>query len=468
MITALDSSVIDANCEAMGIGIPILMENAGKAIVSVLSERFPGKRIAFVCGGGNNGGDGITAAGMMDAGLVAVYLLMPIDSVRSDLVRKTLSGLKCQIRDFLVFEEDRYDVIVDCALGTGISGAVRPPYDEFIRTANGFKGCVVSVDVPSGLGTPLAVKPGMTITFHDVKEGMNRDNSGEIIVKDIGIPDEAYDNVGPGDMLRYPIPPKTSHKGSNGRLLIIGGGPYYGAPAMSALAAMRVGADIVRLAVPENCSSIIAGFSPVLMIDSLPGDSLGTEHLEHLLALSKNHDAVLIGPGLGTSDRTTEAVRRFVKQCAVPTVIDADGLNALGDDFVSSGKTILTPHYREFIRLGGDRYSASATLPVIRLAESTGSVVLLKGHTDRISDGKRIRANHTGCAGMTGAGTGDVLAGIVAGLLSKGMTCFDAAALGAFISGKAGECAFDERSYGMIATDVIEAIPKVLKEYLRG
>jgi len=465
MIAPIDSSVIDANCEAMGIGVPVLMANAGKAIASVLTERFPGKKIAFVCGNGNNGGDGMSAAGLMRTEDVTVYLLKPKESIRSGLVREILSGLKCQIKDFSEFDDSLHDVLVDCALGTGASGEVKPPYDKFIRTVNEFRGTVVSVDIPSGLGTPLFIKPAMTITLHDVKEGMSPENSGEIIVKDIGIPKEAYDNVGPGDMLRYPIPPEDSHKGSNGRLLIIGGGPYYGAPAMSALAAMRVGVDIVKLAVPENCSSIVSSFSPVFLISKLSGSSVRTEHLDLLLKLSKQHDAVLIGPGIGIFDATIEMIIQFVRECTVPVVVDADGLTALGKNFVSEGRTILTPHQKEFERLGGDYQNADDS--VKELAKKMGTVILLKGKTDRISDGERIRYNNTGCSGMTSAGTGDVLSGIVAGLLSKGMTCFDAAALGAFISGRAGEYAFEERSYGMTATDIIENIPKVLKEHLR-
>jgi NAD(P)H-hydrate epimerase len=464
MITSLDSFIIDVNSVALGVELPVLMENAGQAVVSVLSERFPKKKIAFVCGNGNNGGDGIAAARSMDVKNTTVYLLKPKETIRSDFVKSTLSELKCRILDFEEFDESKHDVLVDCGLGTGIFGEVRPPYDGFIKIANTFKGSVVSVDMPSGLGTDLSVRPIMTITFHDVKEGMDHENSGEIIVKDIGIPKEAYDNVGPGDMLRYPIPAKDSHKGSNGRLLIIGGGPYYGAPAMSALAAMRAGVDIVRLAVPENCSSIIASFSPVFMISELSGKTLRMAHLNHLLDLTKQFDAVLIGPGLGTSPITIGMVKEFVRTCKIPMVVDADGLTALGKDFVSTGKTILTPHIKEFEKLGGDPQDADS---VEALSTKLNSVILLKGMTDLISDGRRTRTNTAGCAGMTSAGTGDVLSGIVAGLLSKGMDRFDAAALGAFISGKAGEFAFTERSYGMIATDVIDAIPKVLKEYLR-
>ena len=465
MITSLDSSVIDANCEAMGIGVPILMANAGRAIATVLSERFPEKRIAFVCGSGNNGGDGMSAAGEMDAGNTTVYLLKPKTSIKSEYIQGVLSGLKCRIKEFTDFDPSLHDILVDCALGTGSSGEVKPPYDSFIRTANEFSGIVVSVDIPSGLGTRLYIKPDMTITLHEIKEGMTHENSGEIIVKDIGIPDEAYENVGPGDMKRYPVPAADSHKGSNGKLLVIGGGPFYGAPALSALAAMRVGVDIVRLAIPENCATLSGAFSPVLMISKLSGDTIRADHYEYLLKLSKQHDAVLIGPGVGVYDSTTETLRQLVMEATVPVVVDADGLNALGRGFVAQGKTILTPHIKEFERLGGDPDNAEESL--MKLAKKTNSIILLKGKTDMISDGEKIRFNNTGCAAMTSAGTGDVLSGIVAGLLSKGMSRFDAAALGAFISGKAGEFAFEEKSYGLIATDIIETIPKVLKEYLR-
>jgi NAD(P)H-hydrate epimerase len=443
------------------------MANAGKAVASVLIERFPDKRIAFVCGNGNNGGDGISAADFMnDPEKITIYLIKPKESIKSDNVKNLLSDLKCQIRDFSDFNPAEHDVLIDCVLGTGASGEIKPPYDKVIRTINEFRGTVVSVDVPSGLGTELSVKPDITVTLHDAKEGMDSKNSGEIIIKDIGIPMEAQEGIGPGDMLRYPIPSKNSHKGSNGRLLVIGGGPYYGAPVMSALAAMRVGVDIVRLAVPENWRPMIASFSPVLMITGLSGDHLRTEHLDQLLELTKMHDAVLIGPGLGTAPETAETVRQFAKRCALPIVIDADGLTALGKDFRSNGKAVLTPHSKEFKGLGGN--AIDAIEPTKQLANATNSTILFKGRTDWVSDGKRIRYNTTGSPGMTGAGTGDVLAGIVAGLLSKRMGCFDAASVGAFISGRAGEHAFGEKSYGMIATDVIDNIPKVLKEYLRG
>lgn len=454
MISNLDSSVIDANSEALGVDISILMSNAGTAISSLLKNRFHGRRFAFICGNGNNGGDGIVAAGMMIDEDVAVYLLKPADTIRSEFVKERLSELKCPVRKYCDFDPDNYDVIVDCALGTGVSGEIRPPYDEYIRTLDAYEGIVVSVDVPSGLGTDLSLKPDITITFHDVKEGMTENNSGEIIVSDIGIPDEACDKIGPGDMLRYPIPKRSSHKGSNGRLLVIGGGPYYGAPAMSAMAALRTGVDIVRLAVPETCA--VSSFSPIFVITELSGDIVTCDHLEQLLELSEQFDAVLVGPGIGIDNKTIRFVRKFVTMCKVPVVIDADGLTALGDDTVLSENAILTPHIKEYERLGG-KIDGNTNANVSELSKRIDAVVLLKGEIDIVSDGKRTRYNTTGNPGMTGAGTGDVLAGIVAGLLAKGMEPFDAAALGAFISGTAGDIAFEKNSYGLIALDIISS-----------
>lgn len=466
MISNIDSAVIDANSESMGISVSDLMLNAGSAVSSILKERFHGCKFAFICGNGNNGGDGIVAAGLMPDEKVTMHLLKPKDSIKNGFVIEHLNKLNCEVKDLTNTSFDDFDVLVDCALGTGVKGDLKQPYKDYILLTKEFKGKIVSVDVPSGLGTGLSVEPHITITFHDVKEGMTEKNSGEIIVADIGIPKEAYDRVGPGDMKRYPIPSADSHKGSNGRLLVIGGGPYYGAPALSALAALRVGVDVVRLAVPSICASRVASFSPVFTMTELDGNMISQDHARLLLELSKTCDAVLIGPGAGTAGSTSKAMRDFISACERPVVIDADGLTALGDTPKMNGNVVLTPHKKEFEGLGGiimDDLGSS----VKDLSVKTNAIVLLKGNTDIISDGERVRTNTSGTPGMTGAGTGDVLSGIVAGLISKGMSCFDAASLGAFISGKAGELAFRERSYGMIATDVIDRIPMVLKEYIR-
>ncbi|MDR2845935.1 MAG: NAD(P)H-hydrate dehydratase [Candidatus Methanoplasma sp.] len=479
MISPTDAAVIDVNSEALGVSVDALMDNAAAAVVNVLNNRFQGQHVAFVCGNGNNGGDGIVAASLMDPSLVSVFLLRSGMKMRSPHAENVLSSLKCDVREFSAPLLKGFDVLVDCALGTGVRGDIRSPYEEFIRSTKTFSGTIVSVDIPSGLGTNITVLPHLTVTFHDMKSGMNKDNSGEILVSDIGIPKDAYLRVGPGDMLRYPIPENNSHKGQNGRVLVIGGGAFYGAPAMTAMAALRVGADVVRIAVPSNHAPIVSSFSPVFIVEELSGDHLCPDHLGTILKLAEKHDAVVIGPGLGQAYYTAETVRDFVSRCTVPVVVDADGLTALGSDFnidnthaaipgISvriKGKVVLTPHSGEFIKLGGvfgeDRCAA-----VSELSEKTGAVVLLKGEDDIIADGELVKVNTTGVSAMTGAGTGDVLAGIVGGLLAKGLNGLDAAALGAYISGKAGEAAFRKHSYGLIATDIIDKIPKVLREGL--
>ena len=459
MISATDSRVLDANSEALGVPVASLMDNAGSAVADFLESNYPSERILFVCGPGNNGGDGFAAARRMDPSRVKVALLKKASQIHTDIARERYSLLECDISMYSGDCIDRCDIIVDCALGTGISGTVRDPYRQFIIDANSSGKTIVSVDIPSGLGTDLAIRPAHTITFHDVKMGMDPSNCGEILVADIGIPAEASSIIGPGDMLRYPIPGKDSHKGQNGRLMIIAGGPYFGAPIMSSLAALRVGTDIVRVFTPESSATIISLSSPVLMVTPLQGDHLAIGSLSVLLEESKRYDAVLIGPGLGTSSETIQAVRCFVERCETPMVIDADGITAIAGMELPEG-TIITPHSGEYIRLNPDDMDQS------ELSSKIHAVILRKGKEDVVSDGGRTRTNRTGTPAMTGAGTGDVLSGTVAGLLSKGMVPFDAACVGAFISGKAGEMAFEERSYGLIATDVIEKITSVLKAYL--
>lgn len=462
MITPLDSRVMDANAEALGVSVEYLMGNAGKAVADFLISEYPGKRIAIFCGHGNNGGDGFAAACVLPKDSTQIVCITSLEKIKSPVVKGYLerSGITP-----IQFSPDLggFDILVDCGLGTGLSGKLRPEYAAYVEFVNRFNGPVVAVDVPTGSGTDISVKADITIALHEVKTGMNEENCGRIVVKDIDMPEKAYKETGPGDMLRYPVPDADSHKGASGHLLVIGGGPYFGAPAMAALAALRTGVDLVTVAAPESVFQEIANFCPVLMIERLPGDRLRMDHLHTLLETSKRCTAVLIGPGTGKDPETVKTINAFIGSCDKPTVIDADGISALGADFKAPrSNIILTPHHGEFKRIGGEGDDAESR------ARTMGCTILLKGRTDIISNGERTRANNTGCAAMTGAGTGDVLAGIVAGLLAKGMDTFDAACLGAFISGKAGEYAFENESYGLIATDVIYNIPAVISDGLKG
>lgn len=455
----MDSRVMDANSESMGISIEELMQNAGQALAEAVSDIAGDRRVLFVCGGGNNGGDGYVAASILGSDVVR------LSDPKTKATRKRMEQIMGHVHNYEEGCINGYGVIVDCALGTGAEGTPRGNYASFIKELNSSGRFVISADVPSGLGTGIAVRPDVTVTFHDIKTGMTEENCGTIIIADIGMPREAFLFVGPGDMLRYPEPGKSSHKGDNGKVLVIGGGPYTGAPAIAASAALRTGCDIVRIASPQQSASIIAAMSPSFIVTELSCRSLCRKDLSRLSELSEAADAVLIGPGIGPGAPARSAAAEFISLCRKPMVIDADGLNAIaGKDMVFSLPAVLTPHRGEMARLLG-REPDDET--VMAFAKRTGSVVLLKGRVDMITDGTRVRYNRTGCAAMTVGGTGDALAGSVAGLMSKGMGAFDAACLAAYICGLAGERAFDRLSYGMTAPDVVESIPRVLKRCLK-
>ncbi|MBA3046314.1 MAG: NAD(P)H-hydrate dehydratase [Candidatus Thermoplasmatota archaeon] len=467
MMHPSESRVLDINAAALGVSTADLMENAGKAVAGHVSGMKIKDRILVICGPGNNGGDGLVAARHLAlAGLdVTIVLLTHRAPSRSRLFESNLCKLPKSVKflDASTPISSGFKVIIDSMLGTGLRSEPREPYASWIREINGSEAKIISVDVPTGLGTNLAVKPHSTVTFHDAKEGMNADNSGEIIIANIGIPPDAALYTGPGEFVHYPIPSRNSHKGQNGRLLIIGGGPYAGAPALSAFAAHAIGADLVTIAAPESSAAIISSYSPNFIVRPLEGKILATGHLKNLAEYATDADAILIGPGLGRDSATMKAVAEFVGKLKKPLVIDADGLHAIPKSMKFKVPAVLTPHAGEFATLGGSEISPKS---VDALAQKYRATVLLKQPTDIISDGTHHKLNRTGNPGMTVGGTGDVLAGIVAGLMVKGVGPYEAARMGAYISGAAGDTAFDSLVYSFTATDVIACVPQAMKRIL--
>lgn len=313
---------------------------------------------------------------------------------------------------------------------------------------------MISVDVPSGLGTDRAISPDVTITFHLPKP----DIPGDIEIAKIGIPEAAEFFVGPGDLRLLPGRLKESHKGSGGRILVIGGGAYTGAPALSAMAALRAGADIVTVATPSSAFETVAGFSPNLIVRELPGDRLSPENLDALTNLIGEHDVVVTGMGLGRDTKTKDALAQIIPQCD-RVVMDADSL-LHGMPL----KGIITPHAGEFKRISNLELPAGKERQelVKKFAKDKEVTVLLKGRIDLISDGDIVRGNDTGNPGMTVGGTGDVLAGIVGAFYSRA-SALQAAVAAAFVCGSAGDLAYAKKGVGLLATDVIEKIPTVMK-----
>ncbi len=476
MIPFKEVKVLDINAEHVGVHPETLMENAGRIVARVVKERFGSSRkICVVCGTGNNAGDGLVAVRYLaDRNSVYLAFVKGPESLRTSVTRRNFYRVKGTASGTVSSPEElkNFDVIIDAMLGIGITGAVRAPYTTWIDTINNSEVPVVSVDIPSGLGTDRTVNPLLTVTFHDTKCGMTQENCGEIITADIGIPDEAIRYVGPGEFLYYTLPSPTAHKGDSGRSLVIGGGPYTGAPILSGMGAYRTGVDLVHIASTENVVRAAESTMPEFIAYSLPGDHIVEGHVEKLLELIQDADSVVLGPGMGRNRETVKAVQALIRNApSMPFVIDADGLFALSkmEEFISGSlrlKGVITPHRGEFARLLPFDGEMPSEEEVRELARKTGMTVLLKGKEDIISDGERTKRNRTGNPAMTVGGTGDVLAGITGALLARDLSPFDAARLAAFISGSAGDMAFSEKSYGFLASDVAEHIPAVLRKYL--
>ena len=269
----------------------------------------------------------------------------------------------------------------------------------------------------------------------------------------------------------FPKRPDWSHKGDFGKLLIIAGSRNCtGAPVLTSLAALRTGADLVIAACPENASAATSTF-PDIITFPLKGDRLSEKHVSKLLTLSLDADAVVIGGGLGQEKHTQKAVVNFLKKLERPCVIDADAIRALSGnmDILKKG-FVLTPHANEFLSLTGEdprKEIEDRKRIAMMYAGRLGTNLLLKGHVDIITDGSRVCTNKTGNPFMTKGGTGETLSGICGALLAMKADPFDAACAAAYINGAAGDRAARKFGQGMLASDLVQEIPNIIKQALK-
>ncbi len=505
MLTADEVHVSDINSEFYGTSTKVLMENAGKGVADLVKKEIgeEGKKILVFCGKGNNGGDGLVAARYLSKEYnVNVFLIGKPKEIHSKIATDNYKKIKeTNVRIFDIDSLEKIDdliqesnLIIDSMLGIGIKGDLREPYKQIVKKINKQKNkIIVSVDRPTGLGTKISIKPDYTATFHDVKEGMNKKNCGRLKIVDIKIPEKAIKYVGPGELkIFYPKPKKESHKGQNGRVLVIGGGPFYGAPALSTFAALRTGADLIFTLTPKKVARAITSYSPILLkpkklakkmakfspnliVKELSDeDILVPNDLEIAKKYVEKIDTLLIGPGLGNNDKTLKAAKKIIKYFVSEkktVVIDADAIKVIrqNPDIIKNSKTVLTPHTGEFKELTNVKLSDDINERVKetkKWAKKLDATIILKGHIDVISNGEDVKLNDVHNQAMTVGGTGDVLAGVTSAMMSKGVNPFNAARIAVFINGCAGNNAFEKKSYGLISTDIIEEIPNVLKKYL--
>ncbi|MEM4250243.1 MAG: NAD(P)H-hydrate dehydratase [Candidatus Bathyarchaeia archaeon] len=491
-MTSSDVRRLDLNSEYLGVSTLQLMENAGRAVAAEVASRFKqGSRIIILAGTGRNGGDGMVAARhLASMGYdVSLQLVGSESNIRDRLVslnwgilKEMSSSVKLQVSsDSEEYQPLEADVLVDSMLGVGLTGSVRQPILGAVKALNRSRGFIISVDVPTGVDSDSgeirgdAVKAQLTVTFHALKAGFAKAKEyvGEVRVASIGIPPEAELYAGPGDVdLVSGSRPPQSKKGDFGRVLVIGGDETYsGAPALVALAALRAGTDLAYVAAPTRTAQAISSMSPNLITVKLSGEHFNPDNIAQLKPLLERVTAVAVGPGMGLSKESCEGVERLIRILELlrkPTLIDADALKALGVlKKVLPFPAVLTPHAGEFEALAGVKVSAEfedRVSQVKRLARDVQSVILLKGRVDIVSDGSHVKLNRTGNPGMTVGGTGDVLSGIVASLIAQGCRPFEAAVAGAFINGAAGDFAYREKGFHLLATDLIDQIPRVMND----
>jgi hydroxyethylthiazole kinase-like uncharacterized protein yjeF len=483
------------------IGIPslVLMENAGRQVVAAMEATHSDlgeRRVAVLCGRGNNGGDGfVVARTLMQRGVdVSVFLLGGVADVRGDArinleILGRLGLTLVEVADSQAWELHFSEVsnctlIVDAIFGTGLNAPVSGLIQSVIADVNASGIPVVSIDLPSGLSAdssePIgdSIEAGLTVTIAAPKLPLvlppAETRAGDIVIADIGIPPDVLDAVeGPRVELltraamRELISPRTadSHKGDYGRVLVVAGSRgKTGAAHLAGVGALRSGAGLVTVATPASCQPVVAAMAPEYMTEGLDetDEGLDPDAVERVLELAR--DVIALGPGLGQAPATRHFILRLVDRATMPLIIDADGLNAFGGDpdrlAGREGRdVIITPHPGEMGRLLGmstDEVQASRLEIARNFAVAHHVYVVLKGHRTLIATpDKKVFINPTGNPGMATGGTGDVLTGMIAAWLAQLLDAEAACKLGVFLHGMAGDLAeADEGEVSMTAADV--------------
>jgi len=509
LLKAKEMQEVDRHAiEVVGIPGIVLMENAARGVCEVIYRFVDGFRAVVVCGKGNNGGDGLAVArNLYNLGYdVEVFLTAPVSELKGDARKnaEVLSTLPVPIHvidskeklfELYAFIKES-DFVVDALFGTGLSKPLEGIYAEIVEVINSSNKSVVSVDIPSGLladsGEVIgpSVKAAYTVTFaypkvaHVFPPACHR--VGELFIVDISIPEDSALLVAPERYLltaeqvlfTYPIRDIMDHKYTFGHLAVVGGSKgKTGAPSMAAEAALRSGVGLTTLLTPESLNPVFEVKLTEAMTLPVKDDGEGFFGInsldEHLSSLKGGKfTALLLGPGLGSNPETYEFARGLFKECQLPMVVDADGINALAENRellkLKEEPVILTPHVGEFCRISGlSKEEVLKSLPDVagEFASHFGVYLVLKsGRTVVATPSGKLFVNVIGNPGMATGGTGDVLAGIIGGLLAMGIEAEDAAKFGVYLHSLAGDIASEALSQeALVATDLIRFLPQAIK-----
>lgn len=497
VLTAAQMREADRRTVERGIPSLLLMENAARCVVEAIAARFAplaAHRIAVICGKGNNGGDGLAIARLLLLAGCDVTAVLAADAgeltgdaaANLAMLRAAGGGLIHEIPARL----RHATLVIDALLGTGLQGPAREPYAQWIAEINtGFpRARIVAVDIPSGMASDSGTSAGphvradLTVTFTAPKPGLvlppNCDAVGELVTGSIGTPPDLLDGSDlslsePRDFAPLFRPrARDANKGRYGHVLLLAGSRgKTGAAALAAIAALRAGAGLATVAAPASAVPGIAAHAPEIMTEALAETAAGAL-AECDAPVLERKSLLAAGPGLGTDPRTVAAIRRLVDDVDLPMVLDADALNALaGVGFRGRGRVrVLTPHPGEMSRLTGrrveeiqsDRVAAARGLAVERAV-----TVVLKGQRTVIAypDGQAW-INPSGSPALAKGGTGDVLTGLIAGLMAQFPRDWDLAVRAAvWIHGRAGELAARDRGEtGVLASDLFAYLPAAIRE----
>ncbi|MCR9106640.1 MAG: NAD(P)H-hydrate dehydratase [Gammaproteobacteria bacterium] len=485
LYTAAQTRALD-RCAIEEHGIPgiTLMSRAAEATLRHLMSGWPDAQcLQILCGTGNNAGDGFLIADLAHKRGVAVRVLLVADAARlsgdAQLAYAQALTNGVSIEPYADHALEPHGVIVDALLGTGLSGEVRQDYQQAIAAINRQGLPVVAVDVPSGLCTDTgrvlgcAVRADLTVTFIGLKRGLfclaAPDYTGDVVLSDLAVPMAVYDAV-PADCQRVeleavlqhlPARPATAHKGMYGSVLVIGGDRGMGgAVCMAVEGALRCGAGLVRAATRAEHVPAILARTPEAM-------AMGVQSAAEVTPLLEVCDVVVVGPGLGQGEWSRHLLQMALA-AGKPLVVDADALNLLAADADAASYRddwLLTPHPGEAARLlscpvaqvQSDRFAA-----VAQLQQRYGGVSVLKGNGTLVATAQRCLLSDYGNPGMASGGMGDVLSGILGGLVAQGLSLQDAAALGVCVHGAAADLAAASGQRGLLATDLMPYLREIL------
>ena len=481
----------------------LLMENAGAAVFSVVAQRVgtTGRRVVFVCGTGNNGGDGLVVARRLAAagGLPEVWIVgdpgkysgaCARNFERCRSIELPLHRLESDPSEFLQGLRG-CDGVVDALFGTGLARSVEGVHRRIIEGINACDAPVISVDIPSGVDGDtgrvhgIAVRADATVTLGLPKIGNllypGFDFGGRLVVSSISFPRQLCEGAELEMSVNSPIAlPRrevAGHKGDFGdALFVAGAASYYGAPSLAASAFLRAGGGYARLAAPKSMIPALASMAPEVVFlpqaETAEG-SISPTAEGSLLEAAAEVDALVVGPGLSRNNETAELVCRLVVGTDKPMIVDGDGLSALAAKPEAAagrkvaGRLILTPHAGELSRLigwetariEGDRVAASR-----EASKRYSAAVVLKGAHSLIAVPRgRVWVNLTGNSGMATPGSGDVLAGVIAAMVGLGLSADEGARIGVLIHGLAGDIAAEKGEDGVLARDILASVPEAMR-----